>query len=89
MTLSVRARILAVWLLLVAATLVSWETRGASDRWLAGSSVLLIALLKARIIGLEFMELRRAPLLLRLGFELWAVVVCAVLLVLYWRSPAP
>jgi hypothetical protein len=88
MTLSVRARILAVWLLLVAATLVSWETREASDPRLATSAVLVIALMKARLIGLEYMELRRAPLPLRIGFEVWVLVVCAALLALYWRSPA-
>jgi hypothetical protein len=88
MSLSVRTRILAVWLLLVAATLLSWETRGASDRRLATSAALLIALMKARLIGLEFMELRRAPLALRLAFELWVLVVCAGLLGLYWLSPA-
>jgi hypothetical protein len=44
--------------------------------------------MKARLIGLEFMELRRAPLALRLAFELWVLVVCAGLLGLYWLSPA-
>ena len=50
--------------------------------------VLLIAFLKARLIGLEFMELRAAPRVLRSIFEAWTVVACATLLALYLLSPA-
>jgi hypothetical protein len=83
-------RITAVWLILVVATLVSWESaRAGSDQGLATSAVLAIAFVKVRFIGLEFMELRTAPLPLRLAFELWLLVVCSVLLALYWRSPSP
>ncbi len=46
--------------------------------------MLLIAFVKARLIGLEFMELRAAPRLLRLIFEAWTVVACTTLLALYW-----
>ena len=86
---SARVRIPAVWLLLVGATLVSWESArgGGEPRW-ASSAVLLISLLKARLIGLEFMELRTAPLPLRLAFEFWVLAVCAALLGLYWLSAA-
>jgi hypothetical protein len=85
---SARVRIPVVWLLLVGATLVSWESaQGGEPRW-ASSAVLLISLLKARLIGLEFMELRTAPLPLRLAFEFWVLAVCAVLLGLYWRPVA-
>jgi hypothetical protein len=84
-----RTRIAAVWLALLAATLLSWESaRGAADLRLATSGVLLIAFAKVRYIGLEFMELRTAPLALRLSFEAWLVAVCAALLALYWLSPA-
>lgn len=85
MKVSARARTTAVWLLLVVATLFSWGSaqRGA-DPGLATSAVLIIAFAKVRYIGLEFMELRTAPLALRLGFEAWLLVVCAALLALYW-----
>jgi len=78
-------RVAAVWLVLVAATLLSWESaRSSGDyRW-ASSAVLLIAFLKGRLIGLEFMELRAAPLPLRLLFEGWTVLACTGLLALYW-----
>ena len=50
-------------------------------------SVLVIAFIKVRFVGLEFMELRQAPLPLRLIFELWLILACATLLILYWLSP--
>jgi hypothetical protein len=83
-----QARVAVVWLMLVAATLLAWESaRSPGDYRLASSVVLLIAFLKARLIGLEFMELRTAPLPLRLIFEAWTVVACASLLALYWIAP--
>lgn len=54
---------------------------------MASSAALLIAFVKVRLIGLEFMELRAAPFLLRLIFELWTVVACTGMLALYWWSP--
>jgi hypothetical protein len=84
-----RTRLGAAWLLLVLATLISWESaRGDGSLRLATSAVLAIAFLKVRCIGLEFMELRTAPLPLRLIFEAWVAGVCAALLALYWLSPA-
>ena len=83
-----RTRITTAWLLLVLATLVSWESaREDVPLRLATSAVLAIAFVKVRCIGLEFMELRTAPLPLRVIFEAWVVVVCAALLALYWLSP--
>ena len=88
MTPAGRPRITAAWLLLGLATLVSWESaRSDAGLRLATSAVLAIAFVKARCIGLEFMELRTAPLPLRLIFEAWVAVVCAALLALYWLSP--
>ena len=81
-------RITAVWLLLVLATLLSWESAHlGDDHRLSTSIVLVIAFIKARFVGLEFMELRDAPLPLRLIFELWVLLACAALLILYWLSP--
>lgn len=83
------ARVAVVWFVLLAATLLSWESaRSAGDYRLASVVVLLIAFLKARLIGLEFMELRTAPRMLRSIFEAWTVVACAALLALYLLSPA-
>ena len=82
-------RVAVTWLVLLAATLLSWESAHSSrDYRLASAVVLLIAFLKARLIGLEFMELRTAPRVLRSIFEAWTVVACAALLALYLLSPA-
>lgn len=85
LTTLLKSRIGLVWLGLVLATLVSWKV--GSDHGihaqLATIIVLLVAFLKVRFVGLYFMELREAPLPLRLIFETYVVVVCAVLITLY------
>ena len=83
------ARVAVVWVVLLAATLLSWESAHSADGYrLASAVVLLIAFLKARLIGLEFMELRTAPRALRFIFEAWVVVACGTLLALYSLAPA-
>jgi caa(3)-type oxidase subunit IV len=83
------ARVAVVWLVLIAATLLSWESAHSAGGYrLASAAVLLIAFLKARLIGLEFMELRTAPRVLRFIFEAWVVLACGTLLALYSLSPA-
>ena len=88
MTLTPSRRIAAVWLLLVAATWFSSSSaHGAADHPLATRAVLVVAFVKARFVGLEFMELRAAPLPLRAIFEAWVVLACTALLALYWSAP--
>jgi Prokaryotic Cytochrome C oxidase subunit IV len=81
----VTRRFTAVWFVLMLATALSWEsTRDAeSARW-GGTAVLIIAFIKVRLIGLEFMELRLAPSTLRRLFEGWVIAACASLLFIYW-----
>lgn len=83
-------RATAVWLLLVGATGLSWEFGhgfGFGTDFRYGTvAVVIIAFIKLRIVFLEFMELRHAPLRLRLAFEAWTVVVCASVLILYWSG---
>lgn len=78
-----------ILLLLVAATLLSYASwaEGAIEPRLSGSVVLIIAFLKARLIGIRFMELHEAVLPLRIAFEAWVVIVCAVLLVMFGMAP--
>jgi hypothetical protein len=45
--------------------------------------VLAIAAIKVRLVGLDFMELRHAPIPLRAVFECYCVVMWAVLSGLY------
>lgn len=79
----------AVWLLLVFATGLSWwfgtDHGGHADqhplRTTAG--LLLIAFIKVRFVILHFMEVRTAPLLIRLIGETWVIAVCAAILGVY------
>jgi hypothetical protein len=81
-----RSRATAIWLLLVAASLFSWESTrlegGGMGAQLAYAAILIIAFVKVRFIGLDFMELRGAPWPIRIGFEIWAMAVCIALLIL-------
>jgi len=85
MTTLLRARSTWVWAVLVAATLVSWAV-GAEHG--IGSAiaivVLLVAMIKVRFVGLDFMELRNAPILLRAAFEIYCVALWGVLAGMYW-----
>lgn len=85
-------RLTAIWLLLVLATLLSWQlgdgTAPDTQRGAASVAILVIALLKARFVFLEFMELRGAPLPLRAAFEAWAALICTALIALYWSGLA-
>ncbi|MCV7412507.1 hypothetical protein AWC05_17975 [Mycobacterium florentinum] len=79
----IRTPATAVWLVLIAATGVSWALgtqHGMANHQLASVIILLIAFIKVRLVGLYFMELREAPNVLRGLFETYCVVVCALLL---------
>ena len=72
------------WLILIAATLVSWVVgaeHGVGS--FAAVVVLAIAAAKIRLVGLDFMELRNAPIPLRAAFEAYCVVLWTVLSALY------
>ena len=68
-----------VWLALALATLLSWwlaidETPGGD---VIAVSILIIAAIKIRLVGMHFMELKDAPPLLRGMFELYVVALLA------------
>ena len=72
------------WLILIAATLISFGVgveHGTGA--VVGVVVLGIAAIKIRLIGLDFMELREAPIPLRAVFESYCVLLWAVLSGLY------
>ena len=73
-----------VFAALVLATLSSWLLGiEGSTSTLTGCAVVAIALVKVRLVGLHFMELRNAPAALRGAFEAYVALTGAVLLVLY------
>jgi len=82
----IKHRFSLIWLILVIASLLSWESMAIAgeDARLGRALILVIAFIKVRLVGTEFMELRHAPILLRAAFEAWCVLVCAALLVLFW-----
>jgi caa(3)-type oxidase subunit IV len=76
------------WLVLVALTVAQWAIGthsgliGPQHVW-ASLVIFAVAVFKARMVGLYFMELREAPLVLRGVFEIYCVVLLAVLSVMY------
>jgi hypothetical protein len=78
-----------IWLMLVAATGMSWWMGGDHSTALSAgqmaSIVLVIALLKVRFVLRHFMEVKSAGRYLQLATDGWVVIVAAVLLYLYWR----
>jgi heme/copper-type cytochrome/quinol oxidase subunit 4 len=81
-----RSPISAIWGVLIAATLTSWwlgTDHGVSSKETASVLILLVAFVKVRFVGLYFMELRHAPLPLRLIFEGWCAVVSTTVIVMY------
>ena len=78
-----RHRTVTVWGALVAATCVSWTLGASHGARTAAAATLVIAFVKVRYVGLEFMELRDAHPVLRRLFEAWVVLVGTAVLVLY------
>jgi cytochrome c oxidase subunit IV len=79
-----RGRAGVSWLVLIAATLLSYALgaeHGVGSRVVV--VVLAIAAIKVRLIGLDFMELRNAPIPLRAAFEIYCIALWAVLSGLY------
>ena len=74
------------WAILLAATFLSylaWIDPAVLSPQIAGSIVIVIAMAKAWLIGMRFMELETAVLPLRLAYSAWVIVVGAVLLAMF------
>jgi len=79
-----RTRAAFTWLLLMAATVVSWAVGAEHGTGsLVAVVVLAIAAIKVRLVGLDFMELRNAPIPLRAAFECYCAGIWALLSGLY------
>jgi Prokaryotic Cytochrome C oxidase subunit IV len=75
------------WLLLVGATVtVLWMREDGLAGLTIGTATLAIAYAKARLVILDFMELRHAPLLWRCLLECWLLLVSGLLVALYAGS---
>jgi Prokaryotic Cytochrome C oxidase subunit IV len=81
-----RGPFMVVWFVLIAATLLLWylgAEHGIQNAHLATVLILIVAFIKWRFVGLYFMELRDAPIPLRMIFEAQCAAVCAVVLGVY------
>jgi caa(3)-type oxidase subunit IV len=92
MTTYVRNPLTIVWALLTAITVASWLTArdgGASHQLNAGVTVVVlsIAAVKAQLVIWHFMEVRNAPIWLRVTTTSWVIVLFALLLGIYFVSP--
>ena len=75
------------WLVLLVATGATWwlgEVGAAGTG--AILAMLAIAFIKGRLVILDFMELRGAPLMWRLLLEGWLILVGSLILLAYWIS---
>ena len=85
---SLRTRASVVWFVLALLTVVSWAL--GTDHGLTSGShlpaslvIIVVALVKVRMVGMYFMELRCAPIHLRVIFESYCVAVLVLLVSMY------
>lgn len=87
----------AAWLFLMLATSLSWwlgqdhafSSGISSDYRIVSNGLILIAFIKVRIVIRYFMEVREAPLALKLVCDGWIVLVCGAIIYLSWFGLAP
>ncbi|RLA44053.1 MAG: hypothetical protein DRR06_10665 [Gammaproteobacteria bacterium] len=78
-----------IWLLLMIATGLSWWLGVDAGReedlnyHLISTTLIIIAFIKVRFVMRYFMEVRTAPLSLRLICDAWIVVVCSAIVWLF------
>ena len=75
------------WVVLIIATGITWYLGevGAAGT-MAIIAMLVIAFIKGRLVILDFMELREAPLMWRVLLEGWLILVSSLILLAYWIS---
>jgi len=85
-----RERLTVVWIVLITATVVStWVFSRATFRPpVAVVGTFLIAALKVRFVMLDFMELRHAPVPVRVAFESWIALVTLLILGFWFATPS-
>lgn len=81
------ARATVLWLLLIAATVLTWLVgeRGASGA-LVVAFLAVLSFAKGSVVILEFMALRRAPLMWRVLTLGWMALIWALIGLAYWNG---
>ena len=84
-----RERVTFVWLALMVLTCVTtWGlSRDLFSPAVAVVGIFLIAAVKVRYVMLDFMELRDAPIPVRVAFEAWPIAVAAMILGFWFLTP--
>jgi hypothetical protein len=80
------AKPLTTWVILLAATALSylaWVDSSQLPAAVTGSFVIVVAMAKAWLIGMRYMELETAIWPLRLAYSAWIIVVGLVLLAMF------
>tara|TARA_R110000787_G_scaffold13918_24_gene43291 strand:- start:70 stop:369 length:300 start_codon:yes stop_codon:yes gene_type:complete len=78
-----------VWLILSFMTVFSWilgtqeDGSEISSHTLATIGILIVSFFKVRLVIMHFMEVRAAPMALRLILESWVLGICSILIVIY------
>lgn len=78
-----KQRVTLVWLFMMALTLVSWSLGSTEAGEFTTLFVMGIAFIKVRLVIFNFMEVRDAPLALRLVCDFWVLGVVVMLLRIY------
>ena len=78
-----------IWLALMLATVATtwWLSKDAFSARVGTVAIFLVAAVKVRLVLMHFMELGHAPLPWRVVFETWVLIVCAVVVGYYLRTP--
>lgn len=84
-----RERATVVWLGLMTLTvLTTWVlSKDVVSPAAAVAGIFLISAVKVRFVMLDFMELRNAPVPVRVAFEGWIVVVTTLILAFWFLTP--
>lgn len=80
------SRTTLIWLLLTVATAITWKIGhgvGFENLRYAGVAILIVTFVKTRFVIMEFMEIRNAPIAMRIGAEVWVWTVGALLVALF------
>ncbi|ORA11944.1 cytochrome C oxidase subunit IV family protein [Mycobacterium arosiense] len=80
-----------VWLVLTGLTVLSWALGGRHDfssghHTFASLAIIVVTVFKVRLVGLYFMEVRDAPVWLRLQFEGFCTALFATLASVYFLA---
>lgn len=74
------------------ATALSWIVSEMSKvdtgaiSFTAVSTLMIVTFIKVKIVTLNFMEVRHAPLLLKSVCNIWLFISLAIILVMYWLT---